>query len=1067
MTTIDTNPNCEPQSSQHPRQYESTANSVSAHGGLDSSASLPSLGPPTSKWGDADVYGELSDELLSTPVCVGYSHRGHFDKVWENARARTYGEFTETFLTTHKQGLKEGASFLQGTCHDGVRKKTAMVSMSMLGIDCDAGDAMDALLQLLWQLGYAAIVYSTHSHGKSRTDVPEAEMHRFLGEERTPTDEEAKRYLLDVSKYLPEVLRKCELMERKHTSNGMVYVIKHKRVPKFRIIFPLSEPFVFAEREGTHAEAILEWAERIAGMAALLGVQFDESCIDPSRLFYLPRHPENPPLEPVIAIIAGRPLDVNKIPRKELPSKQKKVSKKGKRASASQVAMDDAADIAVPIELRDWYAECRETSLLADLLEHVDKTRGDASALKGKITECPFDGYHSDAGNPDDTACVAANAGDGDETPSLIWKCHHNSCQGRLTLDYVARAVALGWFSADDLWSDEFNSEPRSKPKSFEQLQDWTNGLTKETPSAELEDCIKAIARAGVTPVQLASLKRITTDKTVLGRREFDAALRQASEELVELKKAVAKQDIAAGGRTVIQLSPVNEPLWCELATKALQTSNAQNPRLFVYNDQIVRLKASPEGHVGLEQMDERHLANEIGNVTLWVLDEGDGVETRFAPAAVVRHLHAEAVPFLPPLKGLVHTPIFKADGTLLDQPGYDPESQLYYAPPNNLALKPISLAPTEDEVDEAVSVLLDELLGDFCFAGFDDGQASEAHALAMLLLPFAREMISGSTPIHLISKPSPGTGASLLVDVHATVSTGMRALAKSETRDEDEFRKSLTATLMSGASYYYLDNLHRKLNSPAFASVLTTGRYHDRLLGKTQMLDLDVALQFIIAGNNPRMSSELVRRSVLIRLDAQTHDLTKRQFRYSDLQRWAAENRAELIWAALTIIQNWIAMGREAAPNKPKLASFESWAETIGGILYWAGVDGFLENQDDLKELVDAEDAGLHDFIQLWWNVFQDQAVQVGNVDPQADVPSIEPASLSELVFRHELPLPISMGYRGVPNSKSLGSYISMLRHQRFLVQRRETSGGKVEVIIEKDGETGGSARWCLKRVN
>ena len=67
---------------------------------------------------------------------------------------------------------------------------------------------------------------------------------------------------------------------------------------------------------------------------------------------------------------------------------------------------------------------------------------------------------------------------------------------------------------------------------------------------------------------------------------------------------------------------------------------------------------------------------------------------------------------------------------------------------------------------------------------------------MALLLLGFLRGMIDGPTPLHLIEKPTPGTGATLMVDAIATILTGAGASVMTEGRDEDEWRKRITAKL-------------------------------------------------------------------------------------------------------------------------------------------------------------------------------------------------------------------------------------------------------------------------------
>jgi hypothetical protein len=58
-----------------------------------------------------------------------------------------------------------------------------------------------------------------------------------------------------------------------------------------------------------------------------------------------------------------------------------------------------------------------------------------------------------------------------------------------------------------------------------------------------------------------------------------------------------------------------------------------------------------------------------------------------------------------------------------------------------------------------------------------------------LLLLGFLRAMNDGPTPLHMIEKPTPGTGATLLVDAVATIQTGSGAAVTTEGRDDEEWR--------------------------------------------------------------------------------------------------------------------------------------------------------------------------------------------------------------------------------------------------------------------------------------
>jgi hypothetical protein len=107
-------------------------------------------------------------------------------------------------------------------------------------------------------------------------------------------------------------------------------------------------------------------------------------------------------------------------------------------------------------------------------------------------------------------------------------------------------------------------------------------------------------------------------------------------------------------------------------------------------------------------------------------------------------------------------------DGTLITEPGYHPATRLLYEPTQNFTLPPVAERPSPRQIAAARTLLLDDLLGDFPFVG----EAERAHALALLLLPFVRPMIPGPTPLHMVEKPAPGTGATLMVDAISIVGT-------------------------------------------------------------------------------------------------------------------------------------------------------------------------------------------------------------------------------------------------------------------------------------------------------
>lgn len=252
-------------------------------------------------------------------------------------------------------------------------------------------------------------------------------------------------------------------------------------------------------------------------------------------------------------------------------------------------------------------------------------------------------------------------------------------------------------------------------------------------------------------------------------------------------------------------------------------------------------------------------------------------------------------------LAGIVNTPIFGRNGTLLTKPGYHPDARLLYVPGSGFSVPEIAESPTETEIVAARELLCEELFGDFPFTG----AAERAHVVALLLLGFLRGMIIGPTPLHLIEKPTPGTGATLMVDAISTILTGEGASVMTEGRDDEEWRKRVTAKLRQIPSMVLIDNLRHKLDSSAMAAVLTAPFWEDRILGVSEMTRLPIRCLWIATGNNPEFSNEMARRIVRIRLDANVEQPWHRSgFRHPDLMIWVRANRARLVSACLTLCQ-------------------------------------------------------------------------------------------------------------------------------------------------------------------
>lgn len=414
-------------------------------------------------------------------------------------------------------------------------------------------------------------------------------------------------------------------------------------------------------------------------------------------------------------------------------------------------------------------------------------------------------------------------------------------------------------------------------------------------------------------------------------------------------------------------------------AIAALMAANKEDPRLFLHAGPV-RIERNDHGDLVAVEIDVDRMRYEMARCANWYIIGKDGVKRRSKPPLdVVRDVLVSPLRF-PVLTSIVHVPTFAPDGTLQDKPGYQPATKTFYVPHSGLVIPRVPSKPDRDDIEGAKTFLLDEWLGDFPFAS----DADRAHALALLLLPFCRSMIDGLTPLHFVEASGQGAGKGLLARTLLSISCDGGIGIIPPPRDEEEIRKAITARLIEGRAAFLIDNVTR-LDSAVLSAALTADIWDDRLLGKNKTVRLPIKWVWAATGNNATVSTDIARRTIRIRLTPEDErPWLRRDFRHPELPAWTAKHRGELIYAALTLIQAWVAAGRPEADVTP-LGSYENWTRVMGGILEYAGVPGFLGNILEFYELADSESAVWREFLEAWWQRYGDKKVKTSELFPLA----------------------------------------------------------------------------------
>ena len=486
-------------------------------------------------------------------------------------------------------------------------------------------------------------------------------------------------------------------------------------------------------------------------------------------------------------------------------------------------------------------------------------------------------------------------------------------------------------------------------------------------------------------------------------------------------------------------------------AWDALALANTP-PRLFVFGQSVVAASEDEYGQARLRPLNPDSMRDEMARSARWFLTRpgkrGQRPEKYDAkpPADVARVLLAGDARALPRLDRMVMAPIVSKTGRVVDREGYDPETRTYRIGKLSTG-GAIPARPTDTEVAQARDLLLDDLLGDFPFAsGASVLECPDrAHALAMFILPFARDTIDGPTPLHLVEKPTPGSGASLLFQVLGRIVTGGDPATITEARDDDEWRKRITSTLLRTPPLVAFDNLRRTLDSAALATALTTSTWEDRRLGASENVLVPVRTTWVATGNNPQVSNEIARRCVSIRIDPRMERPWERgvgDFRHPNLLQWTIANRGRLVRALLVLIRAWVARGMP--DGQRSLGSYERWAGVIGGILETAGLTGFLDNRQEFYDRADRETDGWLAFLDTWQDTYGDTPTKA--------------TTLFELVESGGLGLDLGGGTKH-SQAIRLGRILRSARGKRITVEDRL-------VTVERGALTRNAWLWRLAPV-
>jgi hypothetical protein len=392
----------------------------------------------------------------------------------------------------------------------------------------------------------------------------------------------------------------------------------------------------------------------------------------------------------------------------------------------------------------------------------------------------------------------------------------------------------------------------------------------------------------------------------------------------------------------------------------------------------------------------------------------------------------------LRPLDAIARAPFLRDDGSICDAPGYDSVSRTLYVP--SIQFPPIPEHPIRADALAALARLREP------FNEFPWKEEASESAFVSHILAEAARLAMERCPMYFYDAPMAGTGKSTLQEMAARIVHGTEPALRPWVADEDELRKSLYACLMAGDRSIWFDNVPDgvKVRSSVLEAFLTSAVWKDRKLGESVTSAIPNKTVLVASGNNLTPVSALARRSIVIRLDANTEHLRERVFRITNPRRYIMEHRAQLLVDALTIIKAYITV-RIDEQMPVTLPSFEDWSRLARDPLIWLGMADPVITQ--LNE-TDDESQPLGPIFEKLFANFGDRTFTAGDMARVVGSLSDENNALSDALMQMgcaEPNNPIKVGYWLRASKDKIGSGLKLMH----------------------DGHSMRGVRWRLQRTN
>jgi putative DNA primase/helicase len=394
-------------------------------------------------------------------------------------------------------------------------------------------------------------------------------------------------------------------------------------------------------------------------------------------------------------------------------------------------------------------------------------------------------------------------------------------------------------------------------------------------------------------------------------------------------------------------------------------------------------------------------------------------------------------------LKGITLSPTFRPDGSILDEPGYDSTTKLFYILKGE-KFKPLADFPSDNnpEILRKIAIeqlkLLDDLLCDFKFIK----EADKSVMLSSIFTSLTRKIYL-TAPAFGFNSPVAGSGKTLLANIVHIIATGSPVTPMAMGFNREEGDKQLFAKLLEGRPIILIDNIDKPVKSGMFCEIQTSssGKHSGRILGLSETKTVETDVTFLLTGNNLSFVGDLTRRVLMCSIDPKCEKPENRtEFKIPDLPHHIMKDRGIYMRAALTVMKAYQLAGRPLQ-NIPNWGGFENWSLWVRSPLVWCGYADPYLTQTEIEEN-DPDRTSINTIFQLWYEIYQSEPKKASEIVKDCNEVLEDNKTESTIFDLAQELLEVTAGKGKIINSNSVGQWLKS-KHDRIM--------GNLKLVFEK----------------